>query len=120
MLGRIWNWWRGKTPLVDAFLASPVAFMSLTGLFGGRMGLGLVAYLAWVGGLLLPLVFRRTYPRAMFTVICLVSLGQVIWNVPPLPANVAVLMALYTVAASPSFRWGLVALVLTEAGAFMA
>jgi signal transduction histidine kinase len=120
MIRRIWNWCRGCTPLVDTLLVLPVAVPTLSGVLGDAMGMSPHAFLAWSGALMLPMVFRRTYPRTVFAVVALVSLAQAVLFVPPLTANMTLLMALYTVAAGPSFRWGVAAAVVTEAGAFIA
>ncbi|GLZ06349.1 hypothetical protein Acsp03_38150 [Actinomadura sp. NBRC 104412] len=120
MAGRIWNWCRGITPLVDLFLASPLFLLSLGYFTGPAFGLRMSAFVLITAALLLPLVFRRTYPRTVFAVVSLVSFVQVLLVSVPVVANVAVLMGLYTVAAGPSFRWGLAALTVGQLGAVLA
>ncbi|XVQ10417.1 sensor histidine kinase [Spirillospora sp. CA-255316] len=129
MVGRLRAWWRRarpvvdalrSRPLVDAFLAAPLALWSLTGLLGDTYSMPKPAYFAWCAGLLGPLVLRRTYPRVTFTIVCLVSFGQVVVEVVPIPANMAVLMGLYTIAAGASIRWGVAAALVAELGVFLA
>ncbi|MFC5753873.1 sensor histidine kinase [Actinomadura rugatobispora] len=107
-------------PLVDAFLAAPLAFYSLSGLVFDTTAMPKPEYVVWCAGLLAPLVLRRTYPRAAFAFICLVSFAQVVVKVIPMTPNLALLMGLYTIAAGPSFRWGVAAALVTELGVFVA
>ncbi|MFV2173336.1 sensor histidine kinase [Actinomadura sp. LOL_016] len=120
MVGRMWEWLRGKTPLVDAFLAAPLVLFSVPGLLGGAYGVPLGEFALLTVGLLLPLVLRRTYPRTVFAVIALVSAVQCLAGTVPLPANIAVLMGLYTVTAGFTLRWGVAAALVVEFGAVMA
>ncbi|GAA3972533.1 sensor histidine kinase [Actinomadura viridis] len=120
MVRRFWNRCRGTLPLVDGFLAAPLFLLSLTGLVNNGYGMNCLVFMAWSLSLLLPLLLRRTFPRSVFAVVCLVSFAQVVVNVPPLVANVSVLMALYTIAAGHSFRWGLAALAVAEGGGVLA
>ncbi|MEV5828786.1 histidine kinase [Spirillospora sp. NPDC052242] len=120
MVGRMWEWLRGKTPLVDAFLALPVVVMALPGFLSGSYGVPFVQYIVVTAGLLAPMVLRRTYPRTVFAVVAVVSGVQCIANIVPLPANIAVLMGLYTVTAGFPLRWGVAAALVVEAGAVMA
>ncbi|GAA2405625.1 sensor histidine kinase [Actinomadura vinacea] len=128
MVSRVWAWFRGARPVVDAlrsrplvdvFLALPLSLYALTGLLGDTYDVSRPMYLVWNAGLLAPLVLRRTYPRAVFALICLVCFAQVVVNVPILPSNMSVLMGLYTVAAGPSIRWGVAAALVTVGGVFL-
>ncbi|MBE1532937.1 sensor histidine kinase [Actinomadura algeriensis] len=119
MVGRMWEWLRGKTPLVDAFLAAPLVFFSLPGFLSGAYGMSFVQYAVVTVGLLLPLVLRRTFPRTVFAVIALVSCVQWLADVVPLPANIALFMGLYTVTAGFTLRWGIAAALVVETGAVM-
>jgi signal transduction histidine kinase len=107
-------------PLVDAFLAAPLALYSLGGLLGEGDSMSKPAYFAWCAALLGPLVLRRTYPRATLAFICAVSFAQVVFKVVPMSANLALLMGLYTVAAGASIRWGVAAALVVEFGVFLA
>ena len=104
-------------PAVDAFFAAPLALYALTTLLGS---LPRPVVLGWSAALLAPLVLRRTFPRASFAAVSLVSLAQVLADVMPMPANLALLMGLYTIAAGPSIRWGVVAALVVELGVFIA
>ncbi|MFF5264536.1 sensor histidine kinase [Actinomadura viridis] len=120
MVRRLWNWCSGTLPVVDGFLAAPLFLLSLTGLLNDGYDMSRLVFSAWTLSLLLPLLLRRTFPRSVFAVVCLVSFAQVVANVPPLLANVGVLVGLYTIAAGHSYRWGLAALAVAEVGAVLA
>ncbi|MCP9952768.1 sensor histidine kinase [Actinomadura madurae] len=120
MVARAWEWLRRKKPLVDAFFALPVVAFTLPSLLGGTSGLGPVRYLLLSAGLIAPLVLRRTFPRAVFVAVVLVSGVQCLLGVIPVPANLAVLMVLYTITANYTFRWGVAAVLVVEAGSVMA
>ncbi|TDC81500.1 histidine kinase [Actinomadura sp. 7K507] len=120
MVAGAWDWLRRKKSLVDAFFAFPVLLFSVPALFGGAYGFERGEYALLVAGLTGPLVLRRTFPRTVFATVALISGVQCVLDLPPVPANLAVLMGLYTVTAGHSFRWGLVALLVAETGAVMA
>ncbi|QKW39514.1 sensor histidine kinase [Actinomadura sp. NAK00032] len=117
MVANGWEWLRSKKPLVDAFFAAPVLLVSLPALLGGTYGTD--KFLLVTLGLSVPLVLRRTFPRTVFAVVALVSFVQCVAGAFPVPANVAVLIALYTVTAGRSLRWGLAAALVAEIGAGM-
>ncbi|MER6002425.1 histidine kinase [Nonomuraea angiospora] len=100
-----------------AILAIPYATVSPTAAVGPY--LGVTGYLALSAVLLLPLLWRDR-PVASFAVIALISFGQWLAGVNPLPANLAVLVALWAVAYRCSFRWSLTAGLVTELGVFLA
>ncbi|GAA3217746.1 sensor histidine kinase [Nonomuraea helvata] len=81
--------------------------------------LSVAGYLALSAALLLPLLWRDR-PIASFAVVSLVSFGQWVLQVAPLPANLAVLVALWAVAYRCSFRWALAACLVAELGVFLA
>ncbi|MEU9019889.1 sensor histidine kinase [Actinomadura sp. NPDC048394] len=120
MVGTFWDWLRGRKPLVDAFFATPVVLLSLPAWLGDAQAVPRLEYLALTAGLVAPLVLRRTFPRTVFAVVALICCVQCVAGVVPIPANMAVLMGLYTVAAGFSFRWGLAAVLTAELGAVMA
>lgn len=120
MVVRVWDWLRGKKPLVDAFFAAPALLFSLPGVWGDSYGMDRGTYTLLTVALIGPLVLRRTYPRAVFAAVALVSGVQCVLNGIPVPANVAVLMGLYTVAAGCSFRWGLASVLVGAVGVAMA
>jgi signal transduction histidine kinase len=85
----------------------------------GHVYLGVAGYLGLSALLLLPLVWRGR-PLVSFGVVALVCFGQWLAHVDPLPANLAVLVALWVVASECSFRWSLAAGLVAELGAFLA
>lgn len=65
--------------------------------------------------LAVPLVWRRRAPAVVFGVVALIGLQQ--WVIGfPIPADAAVLVALYTVAAYRPRRWALAAAAVVELG----
>jgi signal transduction histidine kinase len=119
MVASAWDWLRRKKPLVDAFFALPLLVLSLPSMVGGHYGIGAPGVALLTFGLLAPLVLRRTFPRAVFATVALVSGVQCLVGVEPVQANIAVLMGLYTVTAGNSFRWGFAAALVGELGALL-
>jgi signal transduction histidine kinase len=76
-------------------------------------------YLAVSALLVLPLIWRRRFPLAVFGFITAVALGQWIANVK-LTADVTLLVYLYTVASRYRMRVGVLATAVVEAGALLA
>jgi signal transduction histidine kinase len=66
-----------------------------------------------------PLILRRRSPVAVFFMIAIVALTQWILT-GPLPSDVALLVAIYTVAAASPWLWVLVCAAVLEAGVVMA
>ncbi|OUC81150.1 two-component sensor histidine kinase [Streptosporangium minutum] len=109
---------------MDALWLAPFMLACLGTLFmiffspgGHQSGLpGFWAYL--VIGLVLvgPLFWRRSRPLAVFAIVSVVSFGQWLAGVDPLPFNVAVLIAMYAVASLRSFRWAVAAGLVAELG----
>jgi signal transduction histidine kinase len=69
--------------------------------------------------LIAPLAFRRVWPTAVFLAVCAIAFGQWLLNVPLL-GDVALLVALYTVAAHQSRVRAAAAAGLLEVGVIMA
>ncbi|MEU8796272.1 sensor histidine kinase [Spirillospora sp. NPDC048819] len=120
MVASAWDWLRRKKPLVDAFFALPILFFALPSLLGNSYGIDDGWYVLLTIGLTGPLVLRRTFPRAVFAAVALISFVQCVLGVAPVQANIAVLMGLYTVTAGFSLRWGLAAVMVAEVGAVLA
>jgi signal transduction histidine kinase len=128
MVGRVWAWWRAQRALVDLAFVSPLLLMSVMAFPAytapprdGPLNAVLEpAYAVLVAGLLLPLALRRRRPVPVFLWIAAVSFVQWLFAVTVIPANMGVLVALYTVAANCSFRWALVAGLIGELGAILA
>ncbi|MER6784076.1 histidine kinase [Streptomyces sp. NPDC000658] len=79
----------------------------------------LPAAVALTAALTLPLVWRRRAPLTVFGAVAAAAFVQWLMNIP-LPADVAVLVALYTVAANSGRRGTLVAGAVVEGGALLA
>ncbi|WP_242676480.1 sensor histidine kinase [Streptosporangium minutum] len=124
MFGRLRARSRRHPGVVDALWLAPFMLACLGTLFmiffspgGHQSGLpGFWAYL--VIGLVLvgPLFWRRSRPLAVFAIVSVVSFGQWLAGVDPLPFNVAVLIAMYAVASLRSFRWAVAAGLVAELG----
>ncbi len=110
---------RGKKPLVDAFFAAPLLLVSLPGMLYGDPQVGREKLAIFTILLVVPLIWRRTYPRTVLTVVGLVSAVQCAIGIIPLPGNIGVLTCVYTVAAGCTLRWGLGALAVGELGALL-
>ncbi|MEU5993993.1 sensor histidine kinase [Spirillospora sp. NPDC047418] len=120
MVASVWEWLRRKKPLVDAFFAAPILLIAVPSLLGGTYGMGALQYGLLTVLLTGPLVLRRTYPRTVLTVTALVSFVQCVAGLQPVQGNIAVLMAIYTVTAGFSIRWGIAAALVGLTGAGMA
>ncbi|MBO2451545.1 sensor histidine kinase [Actinomadura barringtoniae] len=116
MLGRLWDWWRAKTPLIDAFFAAPLVLLSVPEFFNSGDSIRTPVYLLLSLVLIAPLVLRRTFPRTVFAFIALVAFAQWLNQVDIMAADIAVLMALYAVAAYQPRRWGVAAALVAEFG----
>ncbi len=80
---------------------------------------GLPVAVALTAALALPLVWRRRAPLAVFAAVAAAAFVQW-WTGVQLPADVALLVALYTVAAHSGRRATLLAAAVVEAGALLA
>ncbi len=81
---------------------------------------GLPAYVVLSAALLTPLLWRRGRPRAVFAVVSLVSFAQWLTGMTMVPANIAVLVAMFGVAARCTLPWAVAALLVAELGVFLA
>ncbi|MEU5876917.1 sensor histidine kinase [Spirillospora sp. NPDC047279] len=120
MLGTLWEWWRRKTPLVDAVFMAPLIVLSVPMAWNAYDDIGPPPYLLLTLALCLPLVFRRSYPRTVFAIVALVSFAQWGAAIEPIPANGAILVGVYTLAAGQPRVWGIAAALVGELGAVMA
>ncbi|HEX2313459.1 MAG TPA: sensor histidine kinase [Thermomonospora sp.] len=113
MVRRVWAWWRSKRELVDLAFASPLLLLSLALAptytnpqpYGHNEHVPEPVYLFLLAGLMLPLIWRRRWPVQSFAVIAAVSFVQWAFDWTVIPANMSVLIAMYTVAANCTFRW---------------
>lgn len=69
--------------------------------------------------LLLPLLWRGSRPRRVFAVIALLSFAQWLIGVELMPANAAVLVALYTLAARDDSGWAVAGTLVAELGVIL-
>ncbi|MEO3809738.1 sensor histidine kinase [Sphaerisporangium sp. B11E5] len=127
MFGRVRAWGSGHRRLVDGLAIAPLlllcalALPAYTGSMspGGR-ALGIPGYVLLSAALLVPLIWRRARPVQMFAVIALVCFGQWLAGVQPIPANLAVFVAMYGVAARCALRWAVAAGAVVELGLILA
>jgi signal transduction histidine kinase len=117
---RIWQWLRA----IDRRYATLVDLVLAAGLFilcsGWLVERGEVRPSLWfVAALIFPLVFRRRAPMTVFLVIAAVAFVQWLVTGPGL-ADVALLVALYTVALESEWPVVTAAVVILEAGVVMA
>ena len=107
----LYAWLRRNPRLVDGALALLLIYPG-----GGRL---LIA-LPFTLGMAVPVVFRRMYPVAAFAAVIAVGALQVLLLRRPLGADLAVLIVLYTLAASRPRRISLRGLAICLAGATVA
>jgi signal transduction histidine kinase len=108
---RIWAWLDRHQRVADSLVAAPLLAMSLA--FAFVPALRPLPY-HWYGTAaagvvqVLPLFVRRRWPLAAFAVIALGALAQVPFQIL-VPANVAVLVAMYNVVVRRSWPWAVAA-----------
>ncbi|WP_151525787.1 sensor histidine kinase [Serinicoccus kebangsaanensis] len=112
----VWSRARGVSWLPDALLVAVLLFLLLvTGVGAGTLPLTLVSLL-----LVVPLLWRRSHPLPVALVIAAGCLIQVLLVDSPVPANVAVLIAVYSAAAFGNRTTSRLVLGLGLAGALIA
>jgi signal transduction histidine kinase len=111
-------WVRRHPRLVDAVLVAALLLLAVPHVAGAR-GWRLGWTLMLTPALLLPLVWRRLAPFAVFLVIAAAALVQALTDLP-LTSDVALLVAFYTVVAYEPPRRILAAAVILEAGSVLA
>jgi signal transduction histidine kinase len=67
-----------------------------------------------------PLIWRRRSPRTVFTIVTLLAFAQWLAGIAPAAHNLAVMIAMYTIAAECAFRWALAAGLTAQIGAALA
>ncbi|WP_214413488.1 sensor histidine kinase [Sphaerisporangium fuscum] len=126
MFGRLRAWGARHGRLVDAAWLAPLILVCLlsAGDYAGRLdrayGIGAIGYLAISAVLVTPLLWRRRRPVHVFAVVAFLSFVQWLAAVEPLPANLAVLVALYAVASTCPLGWAVAATAIAELGGFLA
>jgi signal transduction histidine kinase len=114
----LYAWLRRNPKLVDGALALLLIFPG-----GGLPKFGLRAVLVdvpFIAGMVVPVVFRRTYPVAAFAAVMADGALQVLLLRRPTGADLAVLIVLYTLAASQPRRISLRGLAVCLLGALTA
>lgn len=109
VFGRLRAWGRSHTAAVDALWVVPYACLCL-------LNTAVPSPLVLTPALVLPLIWRRKWPRAVFALIALVSFVQWLADVQVMAANAAVVVAMYTVASRCPLRWAVAAGLVTELG----
>ncbi|MFG3441755.1 sensor histidine kinase [Nonomuraea sp. NPDC047897] len=128
MFGRVHEWSKSHVKLMDALRVAPLAGLAVlmawpyaaapaAGPPGMRIGVG--GYLVLSAALLAPLLWQRRRPLAAFAGVALVCFGQWLLGVDLVPANLSVLMALWSVACTRSFGWAFAAWLVAELGVFL-
>jgi signal transduction histidine kinase len=128
MFARLMDWPRRHQRLVDLVFMLPLAALALLtpALMVARINGGphpsapLAGHIALALASTVPLIWRRRWPRAVFGFIVFTALVQWLCGVGISAANLAILVAMYTVAVECGLRWALGALLVVETGAGMA
>jgi len=110
---------RAHPVLVDGALAAvllliavpPLLIRGLSRTWPGSVGMILLS-----AGLCVPLVWRRVATAPAFAAVIGVGLVQLLADVRPLPADLAILVAIYTVASREALRRTLLAAAVVEIG----
>jgi signal transduction histidine kinase len=119
MIRPISSWLRGHREIADLLLLLPLAVVSLLS-SRGYWDFGLFTQATLSVMLLLPLIVRRRWPLAVFTFIALTCFGQWMVTDQIVVANLAVLIAMYTVAAESGVVWSIAAAGVCCLGALLA
>nr|WP_062335957.1 sensor histidine kinase [Herbidospora sakaeratensis] len=127
MLGKLRALRRRHPAWIDALLVSPLVFYCLLSApefangsyMGGGRAIGLWGVLGLSVVLVGPLFWRRRFPLHVMAFISAVSLLQWVTGLGALPANQAVLIAMFTVAASCALPWAICAGLIAEVGTAM-
>jgi signal transduction histidine kinase len=97
----LYAWLRRHPGLVDGVLAFLLVFVGLAfiGLGSANAGPGRGVALLFNVALVVPVVFRRKYPVGAFAVATVIGAAQVLTTSRPSPADLAIVILLYTLAA---------------------
>jgi signal transduction histidine kinase len=113
--------WAGRHALLLDVAAGVALFVASMVWTAGRLDAHRVLLETTVAAALCaPLALRRRHPVGVFAVISAVALAQWLLNVEPRPADLAILIALYTVAAHAPRRVAVIATGVVIAGVIMA
>ncbi|WP_030455596.1 sensor histidine kinase [Herbidospora cretacea] len=127
MLGKLRALRRRHPAWIDTLMVTPLLLYCLLSapdigagldLTGGQ-GIGTWGVLGLSALLVGPLFWRRRFPLAVMAFVSGVSFLQWLGDVAAIPANLAVLVAMFTVAASCSLPWAVAAGAVAELGTGM-
>ncbi|NUW36535.1 sensor histidine kinase [Nonomuraea sp. SMC257] len=108
---------------MDALRGAPLALLALVTVRANVTGTGaslhLAQYVVLSALLIVPLLWQRRRPLETFAAVSLVSFGQWALGFDPVPANLSVLLALWSVAYGCAFRWALAAGLIAELGVYL-
>jgi signal transduction histidine kinase len=108
----VYAWLRRHPRLVDGVLAAGLAF----GGVATSVALGRYLLVAAALGLTVPVIFRRSHPVGAFAAACCVGAGQVLLNGRIVPADLAIVVLLYTLAAYTTRRTSVIGLAVCLLG----
>jgi signal transduction histidine kinase len=129
VFARFFAWFRRHPRLVDFLWTLPLIGMSLAltptvtdpqQQGPHRHAVPEPVYLILVAVLCLPLIWRRKLPRAVFAVIALTAFVQWLFSVEMVPADLNVLVMLFTVSANCALRWSIGAGLIAQLGTVLA
>jgi signal transduction histidine kinase len=115
----VYAWLRRHPRLVDGVLAAVLALGGIAQALGGiatGFGLHRILQIPFTLALTIPVVFRRAHPVGAFAVAIVAGALQVAFFIRPSPADAAIVVLLYTVAAYTDRSLSLTALVICLAG----
>jgi signal transduction histidine kinase len=108
----LYAWLRRHPRLVDGVLAAVLAFGGLATGLVLRQWLVIPATL----GVTVPVIFRRAHPTGAFVTAIAVGAAQVVAGIRPTPADLAILILLYTLAAYTTRRQSVLGLAVCLLG----
>jgi len=127
MIARVSAWLRRHQTIVDLMLMLPLTVLSLAirpkhaPLYVGGMQheISLPIHISLALVMCVPLIWRRQWPRVTFVVITLMAFVQWVAEIGTSVNDIAVLIAMYTIAAQCALRWALAAGLVAELGVIM-
>ncbi|WP_456237991.1 sensor histidine kinase [Nonomuraea montanisoli] len=123
VFGRVHAWSKRHAKVMDALRGAPLALLALVTVRANVTGTGaslhLAQYVVLSALLIVPLLWQRRRPLETFAAVSLVSFGQWALGFDPVPANLSVLLALWSVAYGCAFRWALAAGLIAELGVYL-
>jgi signal transduction histidine kinase len=115
----LYAWLRRHPSLVDGVLAFVLAFIGVASALSSDLRWRWL-FVAVAVALVIPVVFRRKYPTAAFATATVVGGLQVLYTGRPSPADLAVVVLLYTLAAYRPRRTSVTGLIICLLGSVLA